>query len=146
MRWKKVPKAAYADFAKIFGAIYFMGILFVGDDAIGVVIESEYIVMRDGTVYRYTAKAPNWRLVNPRPMSAGYSQTRIHGRDILTHRLVADCFCPNPSNYPEVNHIDGNKKNNDASNLEWCTRSMNMKHAYATGLHGRTGRSKVATA
>jgi len=51
------------------------------------------------------------------------------------NRLIALCFIPNPNNLPEVNHKDGNKNNNNASNLEWCTRSYNCKHAYKTGLH-----------
>lgn len=44
------------------------------------------------------------------------------------HRIIASKFIPNPDNLPEVNHIDSNKLNNDVSNLEWCTRSHNMKH------------------
>ena len=53
----------------------------------------------------------------------------------FVHRLVAMCFVPNPNNYPEVNHIDGNKDNNFWANLEWCTAWYNNCHARKTGLN-----------
>lgn len=53
---------------------------------------------------------------------------------IRVHRAVALTFIPNPCNYPQVNHIDGNKQNNHIFNLEWCTNSENMIHSINTGL------------
>lgn len=50
------------------------------------------------------------------------------------HRLIAENFIPNPHNLPMVNHKDGNKWNNNISNLEWVTASENAQHAHTQGL------------
>lgn len=55
-------------------------------------------------------------------------------RSIRAHRVIAETFIDNPNNYSDINHKDGNKKNNKVSNLEWCSHSQNMKHASKIGL------------
>lgn len=69
----------------------------------------------------------------------GYEIYRISNEDnkrkaFKGHRLVALAFIKNPDNLPIVNHIDGNKRNNHFSNLEWCTSKQNVQHAVDTGL------------
>lgn len=62
---------------------------------------------------------------------SGYCEVNINGRKYRMHRLIAETFCPNPDNLPVVNHIDEDKLNNCASNLEWCTIQHNNLHGTA---------------
>jgi hypothetical protein len=67
--------------------------------------------------------------------STGYKRLRISNKKYLLHRLVAITFIPNPENKEQVNHIDGNKLNNNAENLEWVTNQENQIHKVNTGLY-----------
>lgn len=64
-----------------------------------------------------------------------YRRTQINGKSVAIHRLIAITFIPNPDNCPQVNHKDGNPRNNKVDNLEWVTASQNMRHAFDTGLN-----------
>lgn len=58
------------------------------------------------------------------------------------HRMLAEAFLGLPSEGEEVNHIDGDKRNNDLANLEWVTRSEQSLHAYRIGLKKPAGGRK----
>lgn len=77
------------------------------------------------------------RILNPR-LIKGYYVAHLCkngiAKNILVHRIVAECFIDNPDSLPVVNHIDGNKQNNNVNNLEWVTYSENTKHAFKLGL------------
>lgn len=65
--------------------------------------------------------------------TSGYKQVNIwinrKGNNKFIHRLVAQAFIPNPHNWPEVNHKNGDKLDNNINNLEWSTRKANLAHA-----------------
>lgn len=64
----------------------------------------------------------------------GYRHVILNRKNKNVHRVIAETFIPNPNNLPCVNHKDGNKLNNQVTNLEWCTYSENTTHAYRIGL------------
>lgn len=87
------------------------------------------------------------KVIKPGKHRGGYAMVWLSKNGVVkahtVHRLVADTFLPNPSGLPEINHIDGDKKNNSISNLEWCTRNTNIQHMYQTLNKGRNGRAVV---
>lgn len=99
------------------------------------IINNRYLITEKGDIYRLYKKGKlKIELQAKRKHSNGYLRGVIDGKDVYIHRLVALAFCENPKQYKEVNHIDGNKENNNFNNLEWCSRSENNKHAFQTGL------------
>lgn len=79
------------------------------------------------------------RILKPRIDSWGRQCVEVCGTNKRVHRLVALTFIPNPDNKPQINHIDSNPSNNKIDNLEWCTRSENMLHAFRFGFHSHEG-------
>ena len=63
-----------------------------------------------------------------------YQQSAVTEKFARLHRVVAEAFIPNPHGYDQVNHINGDKSDNRAQNLEWCNAQQNMDHSIRTGL------------
>lgn len=57
-----------------------------------------------------------------------YNGSKATSWEVKVHVLVALLYIPNPYNYPEINHKDGKKDNNKVDNLEWCSRSYNVRY------------------
>ena len=71
------------------------------------------------------------RILKPKTERTGYLRVHLSSgksKDFFVHRLVCEAFHENPENKPCVNHIDEDKTNNTASNLEWCTHKENCNH------------------
>lgn len=92
-----------------------------------------YYVSNTGNVRNSIGK-----LMSQQENHNGYMVLHLKVNDVQTtvrvHRMVAIAFIPNPENKPQVNHKDGNKKNNCVDNLEWVTGEENIEHAFRTGL------------
>jgi hypothetical protein len=97
--------------------------------------DNMYSVSSNGTVY--SLKGKKKELIG-KICKSGYRQILINHKGLrkyhLIHRLVLSTFSENTQNKRTVNHIDGNKLNNNLSNLEWNTDSQNQKHAINNNL------------
>jgi hypothetical protein len=96
-------------------------------------ITTDYSISDSGEVRKDTTN-----YIMKLQIQQGYNHVtiQINGKPkrFRVHRLVAEAFIPNPENKPYVNHIDGNRQNNLAENLEWVTPAENTQHAINTGL------------
>lgn len=109
-----------------------------------------YEVSSDGEL-----KTFNWKnkgvekIMRPARDGCGYLRTMLKNKEgkfctIKVHRIVAKTFIPNPENKGEVNHKNGIKTDNRVINLEWCTRSENLKHAFDIQLITKKGENNPA--
>lgn len=96
----------------------------------------DYLIRGNGDVY--SLKKKNARKLKPRNNGRGYLQVRLSENNIqknyLIHRLVAQAFIPNTYDFDTIDHIDGNKKNNCISNLQYLSRGDNARKYYGKAL------------
>ena len=104
-----------------------------------VVLSGRFEVFPDGRINRikdgvsapavvsYTGRQKKYGVVTYRNEKGKWTNAYVH-------RLVAAAFLPNPDHLPQVNHKDGNTRNNRVENLEWVTASQNRQHSYDIGL------------
>lgn len=93
----------------------------------------DYYITREGMVWTTLRRGGIERFLKP-IVRNGYAYVDFKKNGVpkrcAIHRLVAKEFIPNPYKKPYVNHIDGNRLNNNVDNLEWCTQKENMHHAH----------------
>jgi hypothetical protein len=95
--------------------------------------EGLYSVTSDGRIWSHKSKKYLRLYIQPN----GYVRTVLYkdrkDKKVFVHRIVAETFIPNPEGKPYVHHVDGNKLNNQVSNLQWSTAKENGLYAVKSG-------------
>jgi len=99
-----------------------------------------YLIYSDGRVYNH--KYDRW--LEGSIDQDGYRRFDIGGKPYKGHRLVAIHYIDNPHNYPQIDHIDGNKSNNDISNLRWCSNIQNMNSYRSLQKNNKSGFKNIS--
>lgn len=99
--------------------------------SLGYVLRVDYVYYREDGV-KQTKKQK--KLGGSKLTPKGYMRVRLDGKTKFIHQIIAENFIPNPNNLPQINHIDGNKLNNNSNNLEWVTNQENRDHAVKNRL------------
>jgi len=89
-------------------------------------IKKGYIIYSNGEVF----SIESGRFLIPYENNSGYFGVTVAGRKYMLHRLIAETFIENPERKKCVDHIDGNRKNNDVRNLQWLTHVENVNKSY----------------
>ena len=119
-------------------------VYFDGEDFIDISgYEGKYAVSKSGRVYSYPNRSHSdgkllqttYNRYDNGYLAVGLLLNGVYKKK-LVHRLVAETFIDNIPG-EEVNHLDGNKSNNDVKNLEWVTHQKNIDHCFETGLRNR---------
>ena len=96
----------------------------------------DYLIRGNGDVY--SLKGKKARKLKPAVTVNGYLQIGLikdkERKWFTIHRLVAQAFIPNPQGFTDVDHIDGNKKNNCIGNLQWLSHRDNIRKYYGMAL------------
>lgn len=106
-----------------------------------------YEIFEDGRVFSTKRGIP--KLLTIYMSAVGYPAVTLmsgkFSKPHYIHRLLGLGFVPNPDGKPQINHIDGNKRNYALANLEWVTDSENKIHAYVTGLVDNTEKKRSSS-
>lgn len=98
--------------------------------------EQIYKISQTGEVFSVKRN----RFLKPAVNSRGYFVIVLsrggNKKSFTIHQLVAQAYLPNLNGFKEINHKDGNKENNNANNLEWCSHSHNMKELFKSVANG----------
>lgn len=92
--------------------------------------EGRYAASADGRIWSHLRN----RYLAGGTSAKGYAVVGLGAKQVKVHRAVALAWIQNPAGHPSINHKDGNKQHNAATNLEWCTTRHNILHAIRTGL------------
>lgn len=112
--------------------------------------DGHYYITKDGRVWsspKYRIK--NGRYLKPWLVGHGYESVMLYKdkkpKKFLVHRLVATAFISNPESLLEVNHKDGDIRNNTVDNLEWVSSKENKRQAWDMGLYSHKGKKHYKT-